>query len=88
MTPTFVSLRHFCSLQTRIDSNGRLHADYKLNAINRLNQLLQSLVHVDFGRDVVRAVTQNQLFAFQRDFGVVRECGARVASVVWQVVCE
>ena len=82
MTPNFAPLRQKSFGEFRRVSDGRLHVDYKLNAINRLNQLFESLVRVDFARYILRAVTENQLLDFQRDFGVVHECGACVASVV------
>ena len=40
---------------------------------------------VDLACDVGCAVTENQLFDFQRDFGVVHQSGASVASVVGEM---
>ena len=54
----FALLRQICFREIPRDSHSRLHVDYKLNAINCLDKLLQCLVRVDLTRYIMCAVTQ------------------------------
>jgi len=60
-----------------------------MTRLNRRRQIISANVEVkrEFLREVnvVCAVTENQLFDFQRNVGIVRQSCASVASVVRQV---